>query len=219
MVEVIFDSPKGRLSGIDQNIGGAPIPIVRKAHTSRIHDGLVRDPSDERKVYVAVNDGLRRNISEGAVEFRIGVVLSWRNPRAVRRRMAHVDFLYHPGDRQCLQSPHPGFAKHFGRDRTKLLNQDSAELLSHRKAPGQIVHNLGLPEHLIRVSENAFPSQINNPIEDFAWARAVGDKVPQMANKIRCAFPQVLDHRIQRSKVAMDVADEGDAHVYTCEQT
>ncbi|MEX0713389.1 MAG: hypothetical protein WD278_13620 [Pirellulales bacterium] len=69
------------------------------------------------------------------------------------------------------------------------------------------------PLKLILVASDAVVHR-HHQIDALAWVRAVSDNVAQAADLVDSLPANIRQHRLERGKVAVDIADDGSLHAH-----
>jgi hypothetical protein len=124
--------------------------------------------------------------------------------------MHEDDVVEAPLPRKLAQPRDPLVAEALGRRRGVLL-EEHAQHRPQLRRPGLLFGlQLGPPQHLVRVAHDPRPTELADPVDDLGGLGAREGQVAGVHDPIDAAAAQVLDHRFQRSQVAVDVGDDGE---------
>ena len=216
LVHVILHAPDRWRGIIQQKIRSPPIAVVRKANTARIDDGHLRNAA-----HVTTDEYARRRPPAGPAANK-------PTPTPHRSLPAPAPSSDSPDWRAPAPSGHasdirgrasqprePLLSQRCTRRRADLTNRRPKRRRRFRLAR-EILQRLGPRQHLIRIADHALPAEIANAIYNLHRTRSAVGQVPSVENQIGRSLPQVRQHRLKRSEVAVDVRYDRDTHHSTC---
>lgn len=72
---------------------------------------------------------------------------------------------------------------------------------------------LGTPQQLVGIAQHPGPSQRSDAIDDLGGPWAHQREIASVHNLIDPATRDVIDHGIERGEVAVNIGNDGDAHL------
>ena len=92
------------------------------------------------------------------------------------------------------------------------LFDDGGHRLHGRRAGRKVGERLRSKQHFVGVPQDARPTEIANPIDNFARARSPLRQVAAVENQVGGHLLQVSQHSLEGRPVAMNIGDDGNAH-------